>query len=119
MPDALIINVTDARGCRRSFEADRVSLDCGAGLLELQAGCPAYCRTFDDAVLSLSHSGGETVLVLHKGTASLSAAGLHILCEHFADAADSDRAEGLKSFPAGWPETNMNIPAKNNNNHIL
>jgi hypothetical protein len=81
MAAVLIIAVTDASGSQRRFEANRVSLDCGCGSLEFQAGCPTYCRKFDNAVMNISHTTGDTVLHLHNGTASLTAGALNILCE--------------------------------------
>lgn len=85
MSAVLTIAVTDASGSRRSFQAGRASLDCGAGSLEFQAGSPTYCRKFDDAVLRIFQPAGEAVLLLHNGTASLTAAALHILCEEFRE----------------------------------
>jgi len=81
MSAVLTIAITDASGSQRRFEANRVSLDCGCGSLEFQAGCPTYCRKFDDAEMNIFHSAGETVLYLRNGTASLTAAALYILCE--------------------------------------
>lgn len=85
MPAILTIAIADTCGCRRNFKADRAILDCGSGSLELRAGCPSYCRKFDDAVVKISDAGGETVLVLSNGTASLTASELHILCETIRD----------------------------------
>jgi len=117
MPADLTIAITDTCGCRRNFQADRASLDCGAGCLELQAGSPCYCRKFDDAVVKIFDAAGETVLVLRNGTASLTAAALHILCEAFREGTGADRPAGLRSFPSGQPETHENTPTKNKRNY--
>ena len=90
MSDALTIAVTDACGLHRSFQADRASLDCGAGLLEFKTGCPTFCRKFDDAVLTIFHPTGDTLVSLHNCTASLAADALHILCEDFREEAGRD-----------------------------
>jgi hypothetical protein len=85
MPAVLTIAITDTCGCRRSFNAHRATLDCGAGSLDFQAGSPAYCRKFDDAVIRITSRDGDKVLRLHNGTASLSATALQILCEAVQD----------------------------------
>ena len=110
MTAALTIALTDSRGSRRSFQANRATLDSGAGSLELQAGCPSYCRKFDDARLTILDPAGETAFVLHYGTASLTAAALHILCEEFRESPVSDPSAGPKTFPAAWPETEKQQP---------
>ena len=83
----LTIAVTDASGSHRRFQADRASLDCGVGLLEFKAGCPTFCRKFDEAVLTIFHPAGDTIVSLHNCTASLAADALHILCEDFREEA--------------------------------
>jgi hypothetical protein len=100
MPAVLTIAITDTCGCRRNFQADRASLDCGAGCLELQAGSPCYCRKFDDAVVKIFDAAGETVFVLRNGTASLTATALHILCEAVREEACGDQPADLNIFPA-------------------
>lgn len=119
MPPVLTIAITDTCGCRRNFQAHRASLDCGAGCLDLQAGSPCYCRKFDDATVKIFDGAGETMLVLHNGTASLTATALHILCETFREEACGDRPANLTILPAGRPETHENTPAKNKQNHII
>ena len=91
MTAVLAITITDTRGCSRNFQAGRATLDCGAGSLEFQAGCPSYCRKFDDAAVKIFDAAGETVLVLRNGTASLTAAALHILCETFREETGAGR----------------------------
>ena len=90
MSATLIIAITDSSGSHRNFQADRASLDCGAGSLEFQAGSPTYCRKFDDAVLTIFHPAGDTMVSLHNCTASLSADALHILCEDFREESGRD-----------------------------
>ena len=85
MPASLTIAITDASGSSRNFRANRASLDCGAGTFEFRAGCPTYCRKFDDAVLTIFQHSGDTTVSLHNCTASLSADALHILCENFRE----------------------------------
>lgn len=85
MSAAINIAITDTSGSRRHFQANRASLDCGAGTFEFRAGCPTYCRKFDNAVLRITDTSGDTAFVLHRGTASLTAAALHILCEEFRE----------------------------------
>ena len=87
MSATLNIAITDTCACRRNLQAERASLDCGAGCLEFQAGSPAYCRKFEDAVLRILNPAGETAFVLRNGTASLTATALHILCEEFREEA--------------------------------
>jgi len=90
MPAALSIAITDTSGSRRNFQANRASLDCGAGSFEFRAGCPTYCRKFDDAVLTIFDPAGGTMVSLHNCTASLAADALHILCEEFREQAGRD-----------------------------
>lgn len=113
----LTIAVTDACGSRRNFQAAQASLDCGAGSLAFKAGSPTYSRKFDNALLTIFHPEGDTLVLLHNCTASLSADALHILCEDFQEKAGGDRSAGLKFFPAEWPEIPENTSAKNEQNH--
>lgn len=91
MSSALTIALTDACGAHRRFQANRATLDCGAGLLDFKAGCPTFCRKFDNAVLRIFHPMGNTIVSLHNCTASLAADALHILCEDFREEADTER----------------------------
>ena len=113
MSALLTIAITDTCGCRRTFKADRATLDCGSGSLEFQAGCPAYCRKFDDAVVKISDAAGETVLVLHNGTASLTASELHILCEAIRDEPGGDPAGGTEKLSGRLAGDTENTLTKN------
>ncbi len=92
MPACLHIDITDACGSHRSFEAQHARLDCGAGALEFQAGHPTYCRKFGDALLHVSEALGDTLVMVTKGTAAFEPGTLNILCESFREAAGGIRA---------------------------
>ena len=90
MPATLNIAITDTSGSRRNFQANRASLDCGAGTFEFRAGCPTYCRKFDDAMLTIFQPAGDAKVSLRNCTASFAANALHILCEDFREQAGRD-----------------------------
>ena len=88
MSSRLHIDITDACGSHRSFEAHHARLDCGAGSLEFQSGHPTYFRKFGNAVLHVSAIPGETMVLVTRGTAAFEPGALNILCESFRETDD-------------------------------
>jgi len=122
MQASLTILITDTCGCLRCFHAEHVSLHCGAGSLDFKAGCPAYCRSFDAAVIIIRTSGEaeEFAFALRNGTAALSACELSILCESVHEAArEPRRAEQFPFLAAGPKAQNVPITATKTQTHPM
>jgi hypothetical protein len=82
MPEeSIAVTIVDASGAKRSFKADRMGLDCGVGHLDVRPGKPAFCRGFEQGVLTLDDGQIVTTLRLKHGMASLNGNAVSIICE--------------------------------------
>ncbi len=75
------VNIVDSLGARQTFQVERLSLDCGSGLIEIRPDQPAFCRGFDRGVLTLDAGHALTTMTIIGGMASLTGKSVHVICE--------------------------------------
>ncbi|MDZ4289137.1 MAG: hypothetical protein U0984_14320, partial [Prosthecobacter sp.] len=78
---AINVTIVDALGFQQTFSVRHLELDCGSGSIDIRPGKPAFCRDFDQAALTLDEDAKVTLLKLIHGTASLTGAAVHVICE--------------------------------------
>ena len=75
------VNIVDSLGAKKTFQVERLGLDCGSGLIEIRPDEPAFCRGFDRGVLTLDEGGAVTTMTITGGMASLTGKSVHVVCE--------------------------------------
>ncbi len=104
----LKVTIVDAAGVQQTFHADRLDLDCGCGCLDIRPGRPAFCRGFEQAVMTLDEGGKITTLKVLHGMASLAQDAIHVLCEEAYPKKTPPLSPLAKPLPDQPPETTTN-----------
>ena len=106
----LKVTIVDAAGVQQTFHADRLDLDCGCGCLDIRPGRPAFCRGFEQGVMTLDEGGKITTLKVLHGMASLAQDAIHVLCEEAVAALQtppfSPMADPIPDQPPGTTTNN-------------